>query len=272
MLRIGWFSTGRDAAAGELLTTVQEAIGRGRIQGRIDFVFANRAPGESADTDRFLDLAASYGLPIESLSYQRYKDSSRTDMRTQGGWPQWRLDYEREIMRRLAGREVDLCVLAGYMLVVGPEMCQRYRMLNLHPAVPGGPTGTWQEVVWKLIETEAERAGAMMHLVTPELDRGPAVTFCSFPLRGPVFDPAWGEVRGRSVAQVKAAEGVQNALFLLIRKQELAREFPLIVITLKAFGEGRVGLNNGVVVDSAGRPIAPYDLSREIDDQLRNSA
>jgi phosphoribosylglycinamide formyltransferase-1 len=46
-------------------------------------------------------------------------------------------------------------------------------MINLHPAAPGGPTGTWQEVIWQLIEGRAVETGVMMHLVTPELDRGP---------------------------------------------------------------------------------------------------
>ncbi|GAH59253.1 unnamed protein product, partial [marine sediment metagenome] len=43
---------------------------------------------------------------------------------------------------------------------------QRYNMVNLHPAAPGGPTGTWQEVIWQLIENKAEETGVMMHLVT----------------------------------------------------------------------------------------------------------
>ena len=58
-------------------------------------------------------------------------------------------------MNRLQGFHPDLCVLAGYMLIVGEEMCQRYNMINLHPAAPGGPTGTWQEVIWQLIDSKA---------------------------------------------------------------------------------------------------------------------
>jgi len=72
----------------------------------------------------------------------------------------------------------DLCVLAGYMLIVGPEMCTRFNMINLHPAAPGGPTGTWQDVIWQLIKQRARETGVMMHLVTPELDRGPVVSYC----------------------------------------------------------------------------------------------
>ncbi|NIN00786.1 MAG: phosphoglycerate transporter, partial [candidate division Zixibacteria bacterium] len=106
--------------------------------------------------------------PLVTFSYQKYKANAGGS----GGvpdevWPSWRLDYDREVMARLQEFRPDLCVLAGYMLIVGPEMCQKYDMLNLHPAAPGGPAGTWQEVIWKLIETGAESTGAMMHLVTP---------------------------------------------------------------------------------------------------------
>jgi folate-dependent phosphoribosylglycinamide formyltransferase PurN len=64
-------------------------------------------------------------------------------------------------MERLTGFNPDINVLAGYMLIVGAEMCQRYDMINLHPAIPGGPKGTWREVIWKLIETGASETGPL---------------------------------------------------------------------------------------------------------------
>jgi phosphoribosylglycinamide formyltransferase-1 len=155
------------------------------------------------------------------------------------------------------------------MLIGGAEMCQRYNMINLHPAAPGGPAGTWQEVIWQLIEEKAEQTGVMMHLVTPELDRGPVVTFCTFPIMGEPFDRYWRELEGRSIGQVKAGDGENNHLFQLIRQHGLAREFPLIVATIKAFSEGRVRVSHDrKVVDAEGRPIGGYDLTGEIDDQL----
>jgi folate-dependent phosphoribosylglycinamide formyltransferase PurN len=158
------------------------------------------------------------------------------------------------------------------MLIVGSEMCQRYKMINLHPAAPGGPTGTWQEVIWKLMEDKAERTGAMMHLVTPELDKGPAVTFCTFSIRGKPFDQHWREVEGLSVEQVKREQGENNPLFRLIRKHGLAREFPLITATLRAFIEGRVRIEQDKVVDADGKPANGYDLTAEIDDIVRRKA
>ncbi len=257
MLRLGWFSTGRDGAARELLQTVWHSINKGEMKAEISFAFSNREPGESVESDEFFALVRSYGLPLICLPSRRFK-----------GKANWRQMYDREVMRLLNGFPTDLCVLAGYMLIVGEEMCAKYNMLNLHPAAPGGPAGTWQEVIWKLIETEAEESGVMMHLVTPELDKGPPVAYCAFPIRGEPFDRYWQEIKGIPVEEIKAQQGESNPLFLLIRKQGLAREFPLIVATLKAFGEGRLRLEGGRVLSAEGGIIQGYNLTREINDEL----
>ncbi|GAH20902.1 unnamed protein product, partial [marine sediment metagenome] len=182
------------------------------------------------------------------------------------------LDYDREVMNRLQGSSADLCVLAGYMLIVGEEMCHRYNMINLHPAAPGGPKGTWQEVIWQLIDNQAEATGVMMHLVTPELDEGPPATYCTFPIRGKPFDRYWDEIKGHPVEEIREREGESNRLFRLIRKHGLAREFPLIISTLKAFGQGKIKITTGKkVVDSKGKPIKGYNLTDEIDKQLKGA-
>jgi phosphoribosylglycinamide formyltransferase-1 len=156
-------------------------------------------------------------------------------------------------------------VLAGYMLIVGKEMCQKYNMINLHPAAPGGPSGTWQEVIWQLIERRADETGIMMHLVTPDLDQGPPVTYCTFPIKGRRFDKYWAEIRGLSVEEIKQTQGENNRLFRAIRRHGLAREFPLLVSTLKAFSEGRVKITaDKKVVDTHGKPIKGYNLTDEI--------
>jgi folate-dependent phosphoribosylglycinamide formyltransferase PurN len=142
-------------------------------------------------------------------------------------------------------------------------------MINLHPAAPGGPTGTWQEVIWKLIEVKAQQTGVMMHLVTPELDKGPPVTYCTFSIRGRPFDGYWHKIEGRTVAEIKKAEGESNALFKLIRKHGLAREFPLIISTLKAFGDGKIRITRDKqIVDAEGKAIKGYDLTRDIEKRL----
>jgi hypothetical protein len=41
MLNIGWFSTGRDEVARQLLQAVQDSFHRGDINGEISYVFRN---------------------------------------------------------------------------------------------------------------------------------------------------------------------------------------------------------------------------------------
>ncbi len=261
--RLGWFSTGRDKAARDLLTVAQRSIALGEIKAEIAFVFCNRQRGEAKESDLFLKLVESYGLPLVSFSS---KDFETTQPRLS---PEWRLAYDREVMKRLKGFDADLSVLAGYMLIVGPEMCQKYNMINLHPAAPGGPKGTWQEVIWQLIESQADKTGVMMHLVTPELDEGPPVTFCTFSIRGKFFDRHWQEIEGQSVAEIKQTQGENNKLFKAIRRHGLAREFPLIIATIKAFSQGKVKIDKNKVVNADGRPIKGYNLTEEIDKLLR---
>lgn len=268
LYQLGWFSTGRDKAARDLLQAVQNSINQGEIEAEIAFVFSSREPGESEESDLFLKLVEEYRIPLITFSYQKFKARQTTPgIGRAGGLLLWRLDYDREVMNRLRDFHPDLCVLAGYMLIVGKEMCPRYNMINLHPAAPGGPTGTWQEVIWQLINNEAQETGVMMHLVTPELDKGPPVTYCTFSITGKPFDRYWQEIKGLPLEEIEK-QGENNPLFKLIRQHGLAREFPLIISTLKAFSQGKVKIMAGKVVDSGGRPINGYNLTSEIDKLL----
>jgi len=256
---IGWFSTGRDKAARDLLQTVCTSIERGEIKAEIIFVFSNREPGEKKESDSFFELVQGYRIPLICLSSDKFKEKFGEG---------WRAEFEKEAMKRLESFGPDLCVLAGYMLIVGQEMCQRYPMINLHPAAPGGPKGTWQEVIWQLMEEEASETGVMMHLVTPELDEGPPATYCIFSIRGQPFDRYWDEIKGRSTEEIEAKEGENNPLFRLIREYGVARELPLIVATLKAFSEGRVRIEGRRIVDGAGKAVEGYNLTEEVERKI----
>ncbi len=273
MYQLGWFSTGRGGGSKGLLKAAQDSISSGELDANIEFVFCSRERGETEATDRYLDMVTDYGIPLVSLSYQRYKSM-------RGGpkpnplepLPPWRLDYDREVMKLLGDFQPDLCVLAGFMLIVGPEVCRKYNMINLHPAAPGGPVGTWQHVIWQLIDNKAEETGVMMHLVIPEMDKGPPVTYCTFPIRGKSFDRYWSEIERHPLSEVKKRESENNPLFKLIRQHELAREFPLIISTLKAFSQGRIKITAGKkVVDSEGRPINGYNLTDEINELVKGA-
>ncbi len=261
MYKIGWFSSGRGEGSRNLLTTAQQNIENGSIKAQIDFVFCNRERGQSQSTDQFLDLVESFGIPLVCFSSIEFR--SRRGKEAPGDW---RLEYDRQVMQRLKGFKPDICILAGYMLIVGEEMCRHYNMINLHPAAPGGPPGTWKEVIWELIASEASETGVMMHLAIPELDQGPPVTYCTFAIRGALFDSYWEDIKGKPVDELIDQQGDANPLFSLIRKEGAKRELPLVVATLKAFSEGRVRIEDSRVIDAGGNAVEGYDLTVEIDE------
>ncbi len=252
---------------------MQDGIKSGEVEAEIAFVFCSREPGETEATDSFLKMVEDYHIPLVCFSYQKFKARTGTSTTEQAGTlPLWRLEYDREVMARLQDFHPDLCVLAGYMLVVGTEMCQRYDMINLHPAAPSGPTGTWKEVIWQLIDTDAEETGVMMHLVIPELDKGPPVTYCTFPIRGNPFDQYWDEIKRQPAGEIKKSQGESNRLFRLIREHGYARELPLLVSTVKAFSQGEVKITaNKKVADSEGSLINGYNLTNKINELVKGT-
>ena len=346
MHKLGWFSTGRDKAARDLLRVVQDNIKCGTIKADIQFVFCNRRPASNQETDSFLHLAKThYKLPVLYFSWQDFRkfdwierSASQTNIMAQQAllspgpevsvqsphpmlleefhrrvparrhryrkspplyqmplvpdgyqipllpakvpplrhdpFEEWRLEYDRNVMdaiKNTLGVKPDLCVLAGYMLIVGKEMCQRYNMINLHPAAPGGPAGTWQEVIWQLIDSGAEETGVMMHLVTPELDKGPPVTYCTFPIRGEPFDRYWRKLE-KLPPNSHQTHDERNSLFRYIRRNGLAREFPLITSTLKAFGQGKIKITKEkTVIDAEGNPVNGYNMTDEINELVKGA-
>ena len=256
MLNIGWFSTGRDEAARQLLQAVQDKGHRGDINGKISFIFSNREPGEAKESDLFFELVRSYNIPLVYLSHKKFKTAKEEE--DLGIKKEWRIKYDRTVNKKIEPFAPDLCVLAGYMLIVSEELCQKYDMINLHPAPPGGPMGSWQEVIWALIQNKAETAGAMMHLVTPELDRGPVVSYCLFSIKDEPFTEYW-------------RKDDKNTLFQLIRQHELAREFPLITLTLQSLSRGEVSIKDRRVIDVQGKLISGYNLSGKVDEEVKKN-
>jgi len=142
--------------------------------------------------------------------------------------------------------------------------------LNLHPALPDGPTGTWQEVVWSLIQARATRTGAMVHLATEDVDRGPVVSHCTVPIAGGAFAPLWDELGGQDLSRLKAEVGEELPLFQLIRRAEYRREPYLLFETLRAIGEGEAPVKAGGMLERLNRTALGAGawgicLDREID-------
>ena len=260
MLELGWFSTGRGQGSQGLLKMVVDAIQKKKLDARIIFVFCNRENGEHPGSDLFMEMVREYQIPLISFSSQEFRRNQKASSISMV-----REAYDREVMDRLSYYSPDLCVLAGHMLIVGREMCREYTMLNLHPALPDGPMGTWDNVIWRIIESRAFEHGATIHLATEELDQGPALSYTSFPLQGDGFDKLWDEIEGQSVASLREKYGPDLPLFQLIRNEGIRREQPLLLETLKTFSQGNLVITGGLIVDSSGKKIPPVCLNSLIE-------
>ena len=242
--RFGWWTTGRDEAALELLKTVLDAMDSKKIEGHIAYIFLSRAPGDGKWSDEILQVANEWEIPCVTLSAKDFMPELRASSRAR-----WRESYHKKALELILPYGAKVHILAGYMWVVSAEACSRLRLLNLHPALPGGPEGTWQEVIWKLIEKGADRTGAMMHLVTPELDKGPPVAYFSFPIKGGKWDRLWKEYEDHlkrlgTLERVKDELGEGLPLFKEIRAEGVKRELPLIVATMEAISKGEIDLED----------------------------
>lgn len=260
MLRIGWFSTGHGNGSLGLLKEVQQSIENGELNASIEFVFINREFGEKQGSDNFIQLVKDYQIPLVTLS------STRFAQRVDGSFNKNRSTYDQLVLNLLKKFSVDLCVMAGYMLIISPEFCNQFKFINVHPALPGGPTGKWQDVIWELIDTKAKETGIMVHLVTKTVDEGAPISYCSFPIIGGKYDSLWSKIEGKLTNYIKRSEGVQNPLFKTIRDNGMIMERPLILETLIGVESGTININADKL-NLSGSSL-PKLMNRLIEDRL----
>jgi hypothetical protein len=190
---------------------------------------------------------------VAALSSQRFR-------REHGGdFAGHREEFDAQALASLGGFQPDLCVLAGYLLILSPLLAARFRLLNLHPALPGGPVGLWQKVIWELIDRRAGESGLMTFAVTDDLDEGPPASVARFTLRGPSYDGLWEATGEDSGESIKARDGEEHPLFRAIRADGLKREPILLTETLRAVAEGRIAV---------GSAQGPVDLTAAVDARL----
>ena len=273
MLRIGWFSTGRGPGSRNLLKEIMDKKEQGLIDAEVSFVFCNWNNEEEPNPKKeqrkmFFDMVKGYGIPLITLSWKEFRPDIRKSDETV-----WRNEYGKKLRELTREYGFDLGVLAGYMLWMDDETCREYDMINLHPALPDGPKGTWEEVIWDLIEKGADEHGAMIHVCTEEWDRGAALTFCGFPIRGPGFDELWNafakKAAASSLKDIIAREGTEEPLFKKIREEGAKRELPLIAASIGLFAGGKVKIVNKRLEKNGAVLERPYDLTAEVDRSLR---
>lgn len=273
MFRIGWFSTGRGPGSRNLLKEVMDKKEQGLIDVDISFVFCNWNNLEEPNPRKeqrqlFFDLVNSYKIPLITLSWKEF----RPDLRDSDEYS-WRNEYGKELRKLIEKYDFDLGVLAGYMLWMDDRTCEKYDMINLHPALPDGPKGTWEEVIWEVIREGHDRHGIMIHLCTKEWDRGDALTYCEFAVRGPGFDGLWEDLKEKlsvsTLDEIIKKEGTDEPLFKKIREEGTKRELPLIISTIDLLASGKVKIINKKLTWNGKIPEHPYDMTATVEDSLR---
>ena len=180
-LRLGWFTTARGPGSRAMYEAVAGAIAVGELGAEFAFVFCNRERGENETTDGFFDLVEANGHPLVAQSSVGYRRSAGGERSRPGEpLPPWRIEYDRRVDEALRERDFDIGVLAGYMLIFEREFVAGHSLLNLHPALPDGPTGTWRDVIRQLIRSRAGESGVMLHLAIAEVDLGPVAAYCRY--------------------------------------------------------------------------------------------
>lgn len=80
-----------------------------------------------------------------------------------------------KLLELLAKYEIDLVLLAGYMKKLPKEIVERYKVLNIHPALlpKYGGRGMYGERVHKaVLEAKEKESGCTVHVVDEHYDNG----------------------------------------------------------------------------------------------------
>ena len=148
------------SGGGTNLQALIDAQGRGEIVGGEIAAVISSSPGAFA-----LERAAKAGIPGYVVARKEYHSNQAMTV---------------ALVEKLKELEIDLVVLAGFMVIVTEEMVQAYpnAILNVHPAlIPSfaGPGCYGLHVHEKALEYGVKLSGATVHFVSEECDGGPIV-------------------------------------------------------------------------------------------------
>ena len=146
------------SGGGTNLQAIIDAVDNGTITNtRLAGVISNNKNAYA------LERARIRGIPAQCVSPKDYED---------------RAQFNRKLLEEVDAYEPDLVVLAGFLVVIPPEMTAKYknRMINIHPSLIPSFCGTGYYGL-KVHEAALERGvrvvGATVHFVDEGTDTGP---------------------------------------------------------------------------------------------------
>tara|TARA_B100000579_G_scaffold167969_1_gene136665 strand:+ start:15347 stop:16096 length:750 start_codon:yes stop_codon:yes gene_type:complete len=228
-LSIGWLSTGNGQGS---LGLFQQALDLHQEQKiSLEYVFSNRDYGEKKGSDNFINHVKNNNINMITFSSRNYKSNKNK------AWKELRNDFDKIVLSKISKHKVDIIIAAGYMLF-SPVICNHYKILNLHPALPKGPIGTWKNVINELICKESNFSGISIHLMTPDLDEGPCVSYCKFNIKNKENINLWENIDN------KKNDFEKSDLFLDIRKKMIIYERILLRKTLEKISSKEININD----------------------------
>jgi phosphoribosylglycinamide formyltransferase-1 len=216
----------------------------GEMDAELAFVFLNREVKGNQYRARLIAMADEDGVPVIVLP----SDGFRPDLKARD-MEAWREEYGKAMRERISSYPMDFGVLAGYMLILDPETCKKYDIINLHPALPNTYQGTWEDIVCRVAESDDDAYGSMVHICTPELDRGTTVTYDRF-----------------DISDLRRTHKSKEELAKAIRAREVRREVPLLMQTIQLLIEGEIRIERGRLLNREGEEMTTYPcLAQAID-------
>ncbi len=156
MLKIAVLVSG----GGTNLQAVMDAIDDQTITNtKIEVVISNNKNAYA------LERAAKRGIPNLCISPKDFAD---------------RAEFNRAFLEKLNSYHVDLVVLAGFLVVIPPEMIAEYKnkIINIHPSLIPSFCGTGYyglKVHEGVLERGVKVTGATVHFVDEGTDTGPII-------------------------------------------------------------------------------------------------
>jgi len=119
-----------------------------------------------------LQTAKDFGIPTFILESKKYKKAG-VFLRT---------EYDKDLKQLLLSLDPDWICLAGYLLLLGPEIVEEFsgKILNIHPSLL--PQFKGLNAQRQALQAGESMTGCTVHLVTAELDAGPAIIQKTVPI------------------------------------------------------------------------------------------
>jgi phosphoribosylglycinamide formyltransferase-1 len=142
------------SGSGTNLQAIIDAVSKGYIPARIALVLSDEKNAFA------LERAKKCGIEAVALDKKDFKD---------------REDFDREIVKNLKSKNVELVVLAGFMRLLSPYFIREYRdkIINIHPALL--PAFKGSHGIKDAIEHGVKVTGVTVHFVDEHLDNGPII-------------------------------------------------------------------------------------------------